>query len=758
MAENYVSIAIKATDDGAEADLEALSAKLDELKAKRATMTVDVDDKDGVARIARFDAQIEALSAKVAKPKVSLQGAARAEADMAVLDLQMDKMKEKADAEDAETGGQGLISRMLMGRSGNSKSGGLAGALENIPLIGSQLSKLTEGFGKLGQEGEEAGEEGSSGLADIASSGAALGGVFALLDVAVSALLAEADALATGFIAAGLGVGSFAALAYPSVMKVFGALGDTGAQLKKLSPAIQESVGWIKNLEKQYDQMAASFQRPALDLLNEGLSVANQLLPYLGQFAQKASGALLQLGRSMGNGIDSASFKSFMSYLENISPAAITAIGKGVGELSKDLMKLFSVMDKKDVINAINIAFALLGGTINAITAFIEFNMQAWDEVTGAVHHAKVQLEDARHAFASFGHDVASAFDTARHAAASFGHDIASGFDTARHAVATGAHDIAHYFDDMRHGIASTVGAIGSFIKSHFQEYAAWIGDPIGMAVYTVRTNTHKIAEAFDDMRHGIASAVDDAKHTVESNFDTMRHDIAAVADWIPHAIASAWDAARHTTAAFADWVPHAIETAFDAVRHGISTAFDDVRHVVAEAWDDIEHAFSGGSGNVQHTAESLPGKILGALMSLPGQMMSAGRNIIEGLIRGIESAASAIPGIMKGLASSVESYFTDPLKIFSPSRVFMEHGENVVKGLVLGIQQGTPQAKNAMSHLAGTVAAAPFGTGASGGAGGSNRLELVLTAQGSFLKAMQLAVREVGGDPSMFQKKVAFR
>ena len=37
-------------------------------------------------------------------------------------------------------------------------------------------------------------------------------------------------------------------------------------------------------------------------------------------------------------------------------------------------------------------------------------------------------------------------------------------------------------------------------------------------------------------------------------------------------------------------------------------------------------------------------------------------------------------------------------------------------------------------------------------------KLEVLLTFQGTLLKAMQAEVRNAGGDPQMFQKKVAYR
>ena len=716
--------------------LDDLEARLAALEATRATIKVDADDKDAVLKLAEIDLALDKIRSKTIDPKVSDRGILDAEAKLAALDVEMDRIKAK------QSGGGGFLAFI---------ANGLNSAMSKIPVFGEGLSGLSSKLSGVEGDAEGAGE----GLASMGASGAVAVPVLGAVAVAIGGILAEATGLVTGLAAAGAGVGAFALLAYPSIEKVFGALGDTRAQLSKLSPAIQESVGWVKGLKDQYDKLADAFQRPALDLLDDGLSIAEQLLPTVAAFAKAITPELEAIGIGLVKAFDSKSFKSFAAYMESVAPAALKAFASGVKGLMPDLLDLFTILSKKDVINTINIAFRVLGATLDTVIFLIRAAMAVWDSQTAAIHGLRVAFDDVRHAAATFGHDFASAFDSVRHALATFGHDFASAFDSARHAVATAGHDIAHVFDTIRSTISTVVNDIGSFIKTHFHEIAAWIMDPIGMTVYTIKTNTHNIAVAFDTMRHDVAAAVGDVRHGVSSAFDDVRHTIASVADWIPHAIATAWDTVRHDTAAVADWIPHAVETAFDNVRHFISSAFDDIRHLVATAWNDVIRAFSSGSSNVESTARSLPSKILGALEGLPGDLYSAGRNIIEGLVHGIESAASAIPGIMKGLAGDVESYFTDPLKIFSPSRVFIQHGQNIVQGLVNGISGSSHLATSAVTRMANQVAnAGAVGIHASvaGGAGARLTAEWVggSGADAEFITWLKKNVRIRGGNPAV--------
>jgi TP901 family phage tail tape measure protein len=270
-----------------------------------------------------------------------------------------------------------------------------------------------------------------------------------------------------------------------------------------------------------------------------------------------------------------------------------------------------------------------------------------------------------------------------------------------------GGHLIAAGFDVVCHAVA----AVGDWIKDHWKEIIAWLADPVGMAVHEILTHTHQIAHAFDEARHDVAHILDEG-----------RHDIAA----------------------FADWVPRQVEHGYDVMRHQTAVAFDAWGHLTAHAIDDVVSFFM-----------KLPGRVTHFLAGLPGDMLRIGKNVIDGLIHGIESAAADIPGIMKGLAGDVESYFTDPLKIFSPSRIFVDHGERDIGGaLVMGIDRSRAAVRASMGRLAGTVQAGAPGVAGAHGAGGSSVLQVEWIggrgADAEFITWLKKNIRFRGGDPGV--------
>ena len=431
---------------------------------------------------------------------------------------------------------------------------------------------------------------------------------------------------------------------------------------------------------------------------------------------------LSQQWADLKNGVDALA----ISFGEKLLPVATKVVGA--------LAKFANFLEK-------NPALAAFAGALLAVAAAFKLVATAealFDAVTDAnpvmlvlmavillaaglyelYKHCKLvrdAVADVGKFFKAAGHDIADATDAVRETAIRAGHDI----EAAWHDIKNGVDAVRETFIRAGHDIEAALNAVAKWISGHWKEILAWLVDPVGMAVFEIRTHTHEIAQAFDKMRHDVAAILDDARHDVSAAFDDVRHDIAAFADWVPREIEDAWDTARHDTMSF-----------LDGLRHDISAAFDWLGSTTRSVISDVVGFFS-----------KLPGEALRELEALPGQMLTAGKNIINGLINGIKNAAAAIPGIMKGLASDVESYFTDPLKMFSPSRVFFQHGVNTLQGYINGLRSMTPQVLAAMHEIGGHVAsggigaaglAVAGGTAAGGGTGGGTSIgPITLTVNG---------------------------
>lgn len=122
---------------------------------------------------------------------------------------------------------------------------------------------------------------------------------------------------------------------------------------------------------------------------------------------------------------------------------------------------------------------------------------------------------------------------------------------------------------------------------------------------------------------------------------------------------------------------------------------------IAAQAWDWFVTTSINKAVEIIGFVQGMPGRIVSALGNLGSMLYSAGRDIIGGLIRGIEDAAGSLIGaVASQVTDKLPGFVKDALGIHSPSTVFAEIGKNIVEGLAEGIASTAPKATAAMSSL----------------------------------------------------------
>lgn len=97
-------------------------------------------------------------------------------------------------------------------------------------------------------------------------------------------------------------------------------------------------------------------------------------------------------------------------------------------------------------------------------------------------------------------------------------------------------------------------------------------------------------------------------------------------------------------------------------------------------------------------------GEVTAVFTGLPGVMLSIGRNIVQGLINGIQSQLGRLLGIARSIASTVKDTIANALDINSPSRVTYEQGSDTGEGFILGVARWIPQVAAVAEELAMAV------------------------------------------------------
>nr|DAG60758.1 MAG TPA: minor tail protein [Caudoviricetes sp.] len=140
-----------------------------------------------------------------------------------------------------------------------------------------------------------------------------------------------------------------------------------------------------------------------------------------------------------------------------------------------------------------------------------------------------------------------------------------------------------------------------------------------------------------------------------------------------------------------------------DYVRHPIKSlneASDDLNDWfvgVGEWWDEKWDGFKTKWDDAWNS-------LVDTLKELPQKFLNYGKNIVQGLIDGINKGIESAKKSVSGLAKAILDKFATDTGIHSPSKVFCGFGGYIVEGLAKGITAAKELAENAMQKLSDSV------------------------------------------------------
>ena len=91
---------------------------------------------------------------------------------------------------------------------------------------------------------------------------------------------------------------------------------------------------------------------------------------------------------------------------------------------------------------------------------------------------------------------------------------------------------------------------------------------------------------------------------------------------------------------------------------------------------------------------------LVDTVKNIPKKMLEYGKNIVDGLIKGINQGIETAKKTVGGLAKAILDKFTGDLDINSPSKVFFDYGGYIVQGLANGITGSLGYVNDAVNKL----------------------------------------------------------
>lgn len=178
----------------------------------------------------------------------------------------------------------------------------------------------------------------------------------------------------------------------------------------------------------------------------------------------------------------------------------------------------------------------------------------------------------------------------------------------------------------------------------------------------------------------------------IVKNWDTIKAATEATFRAIGHAIAVAFDAVKSAVSGAINFVVGFIKSHWVAIVSLLTGPIGAAVIQVVRHWDDIKSAFSRGIAAVVNFVKGFGARITSAFGDLGSLLAGVGRDVVLGLVHGIENAADLVIGAAKSLASHIPKWVKKVLGITSPSKVLQALGEETGRGFALGLSRSTEQ------------------------------------------------------------------
>ena len=219
-------------------------------------------------------------------------------------------------------------------------------------------------------------------------------------------------------------------------------------------------------------------------------------------------------------------------------------------------------------------------------------------------------------------------------------------------------------------------------------------------ALQSMMAEADQLGLVFTEEMGQNAEAFNDNMTRLSAIFGSIGRQIAA--ELAPH------------LAAFSEWLvanaPRIVEMTSSLINFGVAVVREvsAIVEAIQSGWQAFESWFNGmveWRNQVVSTVRGVAEQILQVFLELPGQMLQIGKDIMWGLLDGIQQSFSDVKQSVIQQMTDLKDSITGFWSIRSPSRVMMQIGEQVMQGLGKGMEGMRSDVTGIASSISGSLA-----------------------------------------------------
>jgi phage-related protein len=221
----------------------------------------------------------------------------------------------------------------------------------------------------------------------------------------------------------------------------------------------------------------------------------------------------------------------------------------------------------------------------------------------------------------------------------------------------------------------------------------------IGKVIQSVKAFGTSLVNSVSSMWSGAKaifnSSINTVKSIVNSGFNFIKNFVSNTLGTIKTTVSNIWNGIKSTVSSSVNGIKSTVTSVFNSIKSTASSVWNSIKSSISSAVNTAKLAVSNAFSSMKSAVSSIMSNIKSTITNMWNSAVSylrginlyaIGKNIIQGLARGISSMASAVVDRVRDIANSVTRTIRNVLDIHSPSRETEKLGKHTSEGFAKGI------------------------------------------------------------------------
>ncbi|PYH25670.1 hypothetical protein US8_03473 [Bacillus altitudinis] len=418
------------------------------------------------------------------------------------------------------------------------------------------------------------------------------------------------------------------------------------AYIEKTGPTVWSTLGQISRTIINLLIGMAPLGKTILENVNSFLKFSNSAMEANPIIGQLIAGLLSTIGVVRALTPMIVSFSTLFLKWQDI-----VAIATKVGSAIKLIGTIFGVVSKVFMANPILLAIAAIGTAVFLVIKYWEpiskFFIDLWNKVTSFTQNAWNGIVN-------------------------FLKDLWGGIKKVASSVWGG---IKGFITGVWNGIKKAATTIWNGIKAYFTTVFK-----IYKTIFTTVWNTIKKV---------VTAVWNGLKNTASSVWNGIKSFFSTVLGGIKNFFVNNWNKIKSTTTTVFNTVKTFIGNVWNKIKTTVGNVVGGIWKAVSGKFNDIKNSVGNKMNDVRSKIKSIWDKVMSFFKGI--NLYNIGKNIIQGLVRGVGGMASSLYKKASDIVGNVKNTFTKLFKIHSPSRWMRDEiGYNLGAGMAVGLDKST--------------------------------------------------------------------